>query len=97
MKINISTFFYGNNYGALLQCYYLKKFIELNYNKTKVDFLKYQPKKLIFKEEISPIIKKNPFKFVDGLIRFKKLRTWKKKIFYPNLITTNVKIHLVKM
>ncbi len=79
MKINISTFFYGNNYGALLQCYYLKKFIELNYNKTKVDFLKYQPKKLIFKEEISPIIKKNPFKFVDGLIRFKKLRTWKKK------------------
>ena len=45
----------------------------------KVDFLKYQPKKLIFKEEISPIIKKNPFKFVDGLIRFKKLRTWKKK------------------
>jgi hypothetical protein len=79
MNIKIATFFFGNNYGALLQAFYLKKFIEKKFINKKIDFLKYQPRKLILREEFSPIIKKNPFKMLNGLIRFRKLRKWKKK------------------
>ena len=81
MKINISTFFYGNNYGALLQCYFLKKFIKNHFSNRDICYSTYQPKKLIIREELLPIIKKNPTKALDGLIRFKNLRKWKKKIF----------------
>ena len=28
MNINIVSFYFGNNYGALLQCYYLRKFLK---------------------------------------------------------------------
>jgi len=79
MKINISTFFYGNNYGALLQSYYLKKYVKNQFLKKEVNFSNYQPKKLIIREEFLPIVKKNPSKVLDGLIRFKNLRKWKKK------------------
>ena len=78
MNIKIATFFFGNNYGALLQCFYLKKFIKENFEKKKVNFFRYQPKELIFREEYSPIIKKNPLKVFDGLVRFRRLRKWKK-------------------
>ena len=71
MKINISTFFYGNNYGALLQSYYLKRFLENNYLSKVINYSRYQPKKLIIREEFLPIIKKNPLKVLDGLLRFK--------------------------
>ena len=80
MKIKITTFFFGNNYGALLQCYYLKKYIKNNFLNKEISYSNYQPKKLIIKEELLPIIKKNPFKALDGLVRFKNLRKWKKKI-----------------
>ena len=79
MNIKIATFFFGNNYGALLQAFYLKKFIEKKFIDKKIDYFKYQPKKFIFREEFSPIIKKNPIKMINGLIRFRKLRKWKKK------------------
>lgn len=78
MNINIITFFYGNNYGALLQSYYLKKFIEKNFIEKKVSYLDYQPKELIMREEYSPILKKNPIKIINGVSRFFKLRKWKK-------------------
>lgn len=84
MNIKIATFFFGNNYGALLQSYYLKKFIEENFTDKKIDFFKYQPKKFIFREEYSPIIKKNPLKMLDGLIRFRRLRKWKKNNISPD-------------
>ena len=84
MNIKIATFFFGNNYGALLQSYYLKKFIEETFSDKKIDFFKYQPKELIFREEISPMIKKNPLKILDGLIRFRRLRKWKKKNISSN-------------
>ena len=48
MNIKIATFFFGNNYGALLQAYYLKKFINEKFIEKKIDFFKYQPKKFIF-------------------------------------------------
>ena len=51
MNIKIATFFFGNNYGALLQAYYLKKFINEKFINKKVNFFKYQPKKFIFREE----------------------------------------------
>lgn len=77
MNINIATFFYGNNYGALLQSYYLKKFLEKKYLNKNINFYDYQPKKLILREEYAPIIKKNPKKIFEGIIRFYKLRNWK--------------------
>ena len=79
MNIKIATFFYGNNYGALLQTFYLKKFLEKNYNNKKIDYIKYQPKKLILREEYFPILKKNPLKIIDGLFRLRRLSSWKKK------------------
>ena len=78
MNIKIATFFFGNNYGALLQCYCLKKFLQNHYQNRFIDHFNYQPKKLIFREEFSPIFKKNPLKVLDGLLRFKNLRKWKK-------------------
>jgi len=84
VNIKIATFFFGNNYGALLQAYYLKKFVEDKFIDKKIDFFKYQPKKFIFREEYSPIIKKNPLKMFEGLIKFRKLRKWKKKNISPN-------------
>ena len=79
MNIKIATFFYGNNYGALLQTFYLKKFLEKNYKYKKIDYLKNKPKKLIFREEYFPIVKKNPIKIIDGLLRLRRLSLWKKK------------------
>ncbi len=92
MNIKIATYFYGNNYGALLQCYYLKKFLEDNFKDKKIDFFKYQPKKLIFREEYSPILKKNPIKIIDGILRFRRLSMWKKKIFHLNQFMKNMRI-----
>lgn len=86
MNINIVTYYYGNNYGALLQSLYLRNFINNNFKLSDVDYLSYQPKKLIIREELYPMIKRNPKKFFDGLIRFYKLRKWKKKYIkkFPN-------------
>ena len=78
MKIKIATYYFGNNYGALLQSLYLKTFLKESFNTREVDYFSYQPKKLIIREELYPIIKKNPKRFCDGLIRFYNLRKWKK-------------------
>ena len=48
MNIKIATFFFGNNYGALLQCYCLKKFLQNHYQNRLVNHFKYQPKKINF-------------------------------------------------
>lgn len=45
MNIKIFTFFYGNNYGALLQALSLKEFL-INNSNAEVNFAKYQPKDL---------------------------------------------------
>ena len=49
MKINIFTYYYTNNYGALFQAICLRNFLEKNYN-DKVFFNHYLPKELIFAE-----------------------------------------------
>ena len=46
MNINIVSFYFGNNYGALLQCYYLRKFLKKNFSNKEVSYSRYQPKKI---------------------------------------------------
>ena len=57
MNIKIFTFYYTNNYGALIQGLSLKEFLEKN-SKLKVDFAQYQPKNLLQREIYRPILKK---------------------------------------
>lgn len=78
MKIKIHTFFYGNNYGALLQSFFFKNFLQNEYQAI-VDFNNYQPKKFIYREEIKPILRKNMFHSSVAIKKFFKLRRWKKK------------------
>lgn len=78
MNISIHTFFYGNNYGALLQSLFLKTYLEKQFN-VNVYFDKYQPSQFLFREEIKPIIKKNILHSYLGIKKFFKLREWKKK------------------
>lgn len=78
MNIKIHTFFYGNNYGALLQSFFFKSFLEKEC-KANVYFNDYQPKKFIYREEIKPILRKNIFNSLLAIKKLIKLRKWKKK------------------
>ena len=44
-----------------------KKIFKKNFSNKEVSYSRYQPKKLIFREEISPILKKNPIKIYQDL------------------------------
>jgi len=79
MSIKIITYYYTNNYGALLQSLCLKTFIE-NYVEEKIFYARYQPKKLMFSEIYRPLITKNLSKFSGVLIRNIKIRAWKKSL-----------------
>ena len=78
MKIKIHTYFYGNNYGALLQSLCLKTYLIKQF-KANVEFNRYQPKKFIYREEFKPLIKKNLYHSFLGFKKFFKLRHWKNK------------------
>ena len=86
MKISIITFFWSNNLGALIQAYSLKEFIK-SVCKKEVKFHSYSPIKLIKRERMSQINKKN-FKVLHQIFyKKKKLFNWKKKTLksdYPN-------------
>jgi hypothetical protein len=79
MNIKIFTFHYTNNYGALLQSLCLKEFLRDNFN-LKIEFARYIPKKLFFREIYSPLITKNPFVFYQFLKKNYFLSKWKKKM-----------------
>ena len=66
MNIKIFTFHYTNNYGALLQGLCLKEFLRENFN-LKIEFARYIPKKLFFREIYRPLITRNPFIFLLNL------------------------------
>ena len=93
MKIKIFTFFYGNNYGALLQSLFLKTFLKNNF-KCVVDFDNYQPKKFLYREDIKPIVKKNIFRSLEAIKRFYKIRKWKKK-HIKTFPVTDLKNHTI--
>lgn len=76
MKINIITFFWSNNFGALIQASSLKNFIEKEINKTAI-FNSYAPKKLILRERMSQLNNKNLIKFPSILFKKFKLYNWK--------------------
>lgn len=57
MKAEIITYYYSNNYGAVLQAESLKKFVTSNSNYS-VTFSKYTPKRLFFREHYKPLLKK---------------------------------------
>jgi hypothetical protein len=78
MSIKIFTFYYTNNYGALIQSLSLKEFLSKNFDK-KVEFARYQPKKLLFREVYRPIIKKNLIDSFKNLMKSYRLSNWKKK------------------
>ena len=90
MKINIHTYFYGNNYGALLQSLFLKTYLK-NQTSAIVEFNKYQPKKLLFREEFKPIIKKNLIHSFFSIKKFFKFRKWKNKYIETRPITKFIK------
>lgn len=85
MNIKIFTYFYTNNYGALLQALCLKEFLESNSN-AEVDFANYQPKNLLYRELYRPIIKKNLADSFKNILKSYRLRKWKvaKKLPKPN-------------
>ena len=58
MTINIITFFWSNNLGALIQAFCLKKFLEKECKKS-IKFNSYAPKELIERERMSQINKRH--------------------------------------
>ena len=78
MSIQIFTFYYTNNYGALIQSQSLKKFLEENTD-LNVHFAQYQPKALLYREIYRPIITKNLAVSFKNLIKSYKLKNWKTK------------------
>ena len=83
MNIKIFTFYYTNNYGALIQGLSLKEFLEKN-SKLKVDFAQYQPKNLLHREIYRPILKKNLIDAFKNIIKSYRLKNWKKKKNLPS-------------
>ena len=77
MNIKIFTFYYTNNYGALIQALSLKRFLEKN-SKLKVDFAQYQPKNLLHRDIYRPILKKNLIDAFKNIIKSYRLKNWKK-------------------
>ena len=77
MNIKIFTFYYSNNYGALLQALSLKNFLSKN-SKAEVNFSTYQPKELLFREIYRPIIRKNLINSIKNIIKNYRLKIWKK-------------------
>jgi hypothetical protein len=82
MNIKIFTFYYTNNYGTLIQALSLQEFLSKNTN-LKVEFAKYQPKKLLYREIFRPIIKKNLSDSLKNMIKSYRLRNWKKEKKLP--------------
>ena len=78
MKIKLFTYYYTNNYGALLQSLCLKSIIEENFD-CRVEYNSYQQKDLIFKETYRPLITKYPSKFFKTISKNIQLSLWKKK------------------
>ena len=79
MNIKIFTFYYTNNFGAQLQSLSLKKFLEDNFN-IKVDYARYLPIKLFYREFYKPMITGNPSRFYQFLKKNYCFGKWKKKM-----------------
>jgi len=79
MKINIITYYWSNNIGALIQSLCLREFLRKNFD-ADVQYNKYLPKNLVLRERMSQINRKN-FYFLLEILRKKiNLYFWKKNI-----------------
>ena len=58
MNIEIITFYWSNNLGALIQAISLRELLKIKLNR-KVDFNRYMPKDLILAEKKSQLNKSN--------------------------------------
>lgn len=58
MKIVTITYSTAESYGALLQCYALKEFLEKNFSKIRVDVLNYAPARLVDRYHFFPTYNK---------------------------------------
>ncbi len=74
MKLEIITFHFSFNHGALLQSYALKKFLNKNF---KVNFNPYQPTRLILRETKSALRSYNSINLLLGLKRIFKILFWR--------------------
>lgn len=103
MKIGIITFHNAVNYGAVLQCFALQKYLQLK--KHTVEIVDYKNEKLL--ECYKPIVftrlqTKNPFKFVKRLLhelkwlKYKKARNKKFAEFVREFFVCSKSIDLVK-
>ncbi len=89
MKINIITFFWSNNLGALIQAYSLKSFLNTQSSHT-IGFNDYSPRNLILRERMSQINRKN-IKFLHEVFLKKfKIFYWKKKVLQCNYPTQKI-------
>ena len=89
MKINIITFYWSNNLGAIIQAFSLKSFVEKETDRS-VKFNKYLPKNLVYRERVSQINKKNLNVIHKVLYKKIKIFNWKKKYLKCNLPTQKI-------
>jgi hypothetical protein len=92
MSIKIYTYYYTNNYGALLQSLCLKTFIQ-ECTESKISYSRYQPKKLMFSEVYRPLITKNFSKFLGMMRRNINMKIWKNKINLEKPIYNKIEIN----
>ena len=81
-KIGILTYFFADNYGALLQCYSLKKYIQSVSNEYEVETVGYVPSKMIsLKSKIRRMLKLSKKEKFFKEFRRKNLNVTKRKTF----------------
>ena len=95
MNIQIFTYYYTNNYGAQLQSMALKEFLEENFQ-ANVNYSRYQPKNLMFREIYGPLFTKNPLNLYKGLRRMYNFHRWKQKVAKLKPAINYVKINKKK-
>ena len=88
MNINIITYHWSNNLGAIIQSLCLKKFLENNF-KNSVEFNNYLPERLIKRERNSQLNLENSSFLIQVIQKKINLYLWKKKI--ANLLVTKKK------
>ena len=81
-KFSLITYFYSNNFGAILQAMSLREFILKRFN-TDVHFTKFQPKSFLFHEILKPMMRKRPSIIYEVLKKNIKLYFWRSKNNIP--------------
>ena len=76
MNTEIVTFYYGDNYGGLLQAYCMRDFIEKTFS-DNVSFFPYQPNQLSEADLWGQLKTKNPIRIINIIGKYYKIKNWK--------------------